>query len=329
MDSKKVLVTGGAGYIGSHACKALAQAGYQPITFDNLSRGNRVAVKWGPLEIGDIRDRAAVLKVLKTHEPVAILHFAALAYVGESVTHPLEYYDNNLLGSLSLIQASVAAGIEALVFSSTCATYGAPRQQLIDESHPQQPINPYGQSKLCVEQILRDVGHATRLRYMNLRYFNAAGADSEAEIGEMHDPETHLIPLAIAAASGSAPGFTIYGSDYDTPDGTCVRDYIHVSDLARAHVLGLKYLLDGNDSVSLNLGTGVGFSNREVVEKIDELSGAHIRIQYGARRAGDPASLVANPARASTLLGWVPEQSDIDNIVRTAWNWHKLNINVR
>ena len=320
---KKVLVTGGAGYIGSHTCKALAQAGYQPVVLDNLVYGHEWAAKWGPMEKGDTRDTEFVLRVLDKYQPEAVIHFAAFAYVGESVTHPHKYYDNNVAGSLALLHAMVQSQLDKLIFSSTCATYGIPSSKTIPEDHPQNPINPYGRSKLMVEQILRDFDAAYGLRSIALRYFNAAGADPDCEIGEDHDPETHLIPLVLDAAMGRRPDITIFGNDYDTPDGTCVRDYIHVNDLAGAHVSALENLLDGGKTDALNLGTGTGCSVREVIDVTRSITGRTIEVSESARRPGDPPFLVAEPGRAQKKLDWKPTHSGLDKIIGTAWAWHQ------
>jgi UDP-arabinose 4-epimerase len=318
-----VLVTGGAGYIGSHTCKALAIAGYQPVVLDNMTFGHEWAVKWGPLERVDTRNVGSVIAVIEKYRPIAVIHFAAFAYVGESVTDPRKYYDNNVGGTLGLLDAMLQSKLDKIIFSSTCATYGIPSGQTIPESHSQEPINPYGSSKLMVEKILKDFDHAYDLRSVALRYFNAAGADQECGIGEDHDPETHLIPLVLDAALGRRSDVTIFGSDYDTPDGTCVRDYIHVNDLADAHVRSLDYLRSGGDSGAFNLGTGSGFSVREVIDVARSVTGKSISVTEGERRTGDPAFLVAEPGRALGSLGWKPEQSGMEEIVATAWSWHQ------
>jgi len=319
----RILVTGGAGYIGSHACKALSQAGYTPVTFDNLVYGHRNAVRWGPLVVGDLLDSPAIAQVLQEYEPAAVMHFAAYAYVGESVFDPLKYYRNNVVGSLNLFEAMRKAEIDKLIFSSTCATYGLPVEELISELHPQNPINPYGRSKLMVEQILRDLDPAYQLRSICLRYFNAAGADIAGDIGESHDPETHLIPLVLDAAAAIRPGINVYGNDYDTPDGSCIRDYVHVSDLADAHVLALQALLNGAKSSAYNLGNGRGFSVNEVIATAKSVTGKEISVSYGARRAGDPASLVGDATLIKAALGWRPKYSDLTDIIESAWRWHQ------
>jgi UDP-arabinose 4-epimerase len=315
-----ILVTGGAGYIGSHACKALAKTGYVPITYDNLSRGNRWAVKWGPLVEGDIADPVRVRQAMETYEPVALMHFAALAYVGESVQQPLRYYENNVAGTASLLRAMLEVRKIPIVFSSTCASYGVPDKVPISEDHPQRPINPYGRSKLFVEHMLRDLHEAHGLPWMALRYFNAAGADPDGEIGEVHDPETHLVPLTIEAARGGRP-LQIFGDDYETPDGTCVRDYIHVSDIADAHVLAIKHLLEGGESCALNLANARGYSVKEVIATVARVAGNAVKSQTVPRRPGDPAILIGDASRAQELLGWRPKRSDLETQVRHAWNW--------
>lgn len=321
--SRNVLVTGGAGYIGSHACKALAAHGFTPICYDNLSRGHGWAVQWGPLEQAELLDQGKLEDVLRHYNPCAVMHFAALAYVGESVSEPALYYRNNVGGSLVLLQAMLAAGIRHFVFSSTCATYGTPRRLPMTEDHPQDPINPYGASKLMIERILMDFSMAYGLRSVSLRYFNAAGADPEAEIGEAHNPETHLIPLALKAAAGDLPQLDIYGDDYDTSDGTCIRDYIHVSDLARAHVLALEYLLDGGATDAFNLGSESGFSVNEIVGVAEKITGKKIPTRIAPRRPGDPPCLIADSSRIKQALSWNPKNMDIDTIISTAWAWQQ------
>ena len=317
-----VLVTGGAGYIGSHVCKVLAQAGLTPVTIDNLVYGHRTAVNWGPLEICDLTDAAELTRMLTRYDPVAAMHFAAYAYVGESVIDPEKYYYNNVVGSLSLLRCLRKKGIDKLVFSSSCATYGIPDVVPISESHAQLPVNPYGRSKLMVEHILRDFAAAHEFRYVSLRYFNAAGADPGGEIGENHDPETHLIPSAIEAALGKRPYLDIFGTDYPTPDGTAIRDYIDVTDLAVAHVAALNYLFDGGIAIALNLGTGTGHSVREVIASVERVSTRTVPVREAPRRPGDPPVLVADPSKARKVLGWNPKITDLDGIVRTAWTWH-------
>ncbi len=321
MAGETVLVVGGAGYIGSHTCLDLANKGYKPVVFDNFSNGHREFVKWGPAEEGDIRDRARLDEVLAKHKPSAILHFAALIEVGESVKDPVSFYENNVIGTLTLLSAAQAAGINAFVFSSTCATYGLPQSVPLDETHRQVPINPYGRTKYIVEQALADYDQYKSLRSVVLRYFNAAGADFEGRIGEWHQPETHAIPLAIDAALGRRQGFKVFGSDYETRDGTCVRDYIHVLDLADAHVRAVQYLIDGGESVALNLGTGTGTTVRELLGAIEDVSRKPFPVEYIGRREGDSHTLVANNDKARDVLGWVP-QYDLSRIIQSAWNWH-------
>lgn len=313
-----VLVTGGAGYIGSHACKALSRAGFLPVCLDNLSTGHADAVRWGPLVAADVRDAAAVEGALRAHGVQAVIHFAASAYVGESVVDPARYYDNNVGGMIGLLAGCREAGVERIVFSSSCATYGVPERQPIGEQTPQRPINPYGRTKLICEEMLRDYGAAYGLRHVALRYFNAAGADPEGELAERHDPETHLVPLALRAATGRHAPLSILGTDYATPDGTCVRDYIHVADLAQAHVLAVQYLIQGGASVALNLGTGRGTSVREVVETVARITGRAPSVIEAGRRPGDPPELVADPSLARAVLGFEAGRSDIGTIVRDA-----------
>lgn len=316
-----IIVTGGAGYIGSHACKALAAAGYTPISFDNLVYGRPGAVRWGPLEVGDIADRNRLDALLQQYRPAAVMHFAAYAYVGESVQHPGKYYRNNVAGTLTLLEAMCDHGIKQLVFSSSCATYGIPRTEYIDESHSQDPINPYGASKLMVERMINDFSPAYGLRAIALRYFNAAGADPAVEIGENHDPETHLIPLTLMAAAGTGPALTVFGNDYATPDGTCIRDYIHVTDLAQAHVLALQALAEGAANRAYNLSNGRGFSVCEIISAAERVTGLPVPATYGPRRCGDPARLVGNAARIRTELGWQPRHASLEEILHTAWRW--------
>lgn len=321
MAGETVLVVGGAGYIGSHTCLDLANKGYKPVVFDNFSNGHREFVKWGPAEEGDIRDRARLDEVLAKYKPAAILHFAALIEVGESVKDPVAFYENNVIGTLTLLAAAQAAGIKALVFSSTCATYGLPQSVPLDETHRQVPINPYGRTKYIVEQALADYDQYTNFKSVILRYFNAAGADFEGRIGEWHDPETHAIPLAIDAALGRRQGFKVFGSDYETRDGTCVRDYIHVLDLADAHVRAVEYLLNGGGSVALNLGTGTGTTVKELLGAIEDVSRMPFPVEYIGRREGDSHTLVANNDKAREILGWVPKY-DLSAIIKSAWSWH-------
>ena len=321
MTQKKVLVVGGAGYIGSHTCLVLAERGYEPVVFDNLSNGHAEFVRWGPLEEGDIRDRKRLDEVFAKHRPDAVLHFAALIEVGESVKDPVSFYENNVGGALNLLAAVLSAGVDAFVFSSTCATYGLPERVPMDETHPQAPINPYGRTKWIIEQALKDYGTYKGLRSVMLRYFNAAGADPEGRIGEWHSPETHAVPLAIEAALGRRDGFKVFGSDYDTRDGTCVRDYIHVLDLADAHVRAVDYLLGGGQTVELNLGTGTGTTVKELLAAISAFSGKPFPVEYVGRRDGDSTSLVADNARAREVLGWEPRYG-LGDIIGSAWKWH-------
>jgi UDP-arabinose 4-epimerase len=318
-----ILVTGGAGYIGSHACKALAQAGYSPITLDNLVYGHRWAVKWGPFVEGDLADGTLLRKVMRDYQVEAVMHFAAYAYVGESMHNPGKYFRNNVVNTINLLDAMVESGIHNIVFSSTCATYGMPKRVPINEDHPQQPVNPYGESKLFIERALRWYDVAHNIQSISLRYFNAAGADNDGEIGEDHYPETHLIPLVIQAALDPTQNVKIFGTDYATHDGSAVRDYIHVTDLAGAHVKAIDRLLAGCKTTSLNLGTGTGYSVREVIDSVERVSGRKVDAIEAPRRAGDPPMLVAQPGLAADLLGWVPEYSNLDTIVNTALRWHE------
>lgn len=318
-----VLVTGGAGYIGSHTCKALASSGFVPVVIDNLLTGHRSAVRWGPFVEGDISDQPLVDQVLADYQIQAVLHFAAHAYVGESMRSPGKYFANNVSGTLALLEAIRERGIACFVFSSTCATYGTPCYLPIDESHHQRPVNPYGESKLFVERVLQWYELAYGLRSIALRYFNAAGADPECQIGENHNPETHLIPLVIQTALGLRKHIDVFGTDFDTPDGTAVRDYIHVQDLANAHVCALRRLLNGGESTQLNLGTGRGHSVREVIDAVQAYSRKKVATRDCARRPGDPAELVADARRAQDLLNWGPVHSSLREIVATAWQWHK------
>jgi UDP-glucose-4-epimerase GalE len=321
MTRQAVVVTGGAGYVGSHACKALANAGYLPVTFDSLCRGHAKSVKWGPLEQGNILDQTRLREVFRTYSPVAVLHLAALAYVGESIKHPLLYHHVNVSGSLSLLCAMKEEGVRKLVFSSSCATYGIPHEIPISEQSQQLPINPYGSSKLLAEHIIRDVAADNRLSAVALRFFNAAGADPEGELGECHEHETHIIPLMLAAARGEGQPLTIFGEDYPTPDGTCIRDYIHVSDLADAHLRALNYLAQRSGFSAFNLGTGTGYSIRQLIAATESLTGRIVPHNFGLRRPGDPPVLVADPSLAKRTLGWMSRHSSIETIILTAWNW--------
>lgn len=317
-----VLVTGGAGYIGSHACKALARAGYTPISYDNFAYGHHWAVRWGPLETGDISDRERLDIVFEKYQPHAVMHFASYTNVGESVRNPQKYYRNNVVGTLTLLEAMHVHGVDKVIFSSTCATYGIPRSMTIAEDHPQKPINPYGVSKLMIEQIMHDFDRAYGLRSICLRYFNAAGADIDGEIGEVHDPETHLIPLLLDVAVGMRPAITVFGNDYETRDGTCIRDYIHVTDLANAHVLALQSLEAGSRSTAYNLANGRGFSVTEVIGTVEAVTKKRVPTIIGTRRRGDPAQLVGDATKAKTELGWFPEYQSLNTIIETAWRWH-------
>jgi UDP-arabinose 4-epimerase len=323
-----VLITGGAGYVGSHCAKALAAAGHQGVVLDNLARGHRDFVRWGPLFEGDIRDAAALEAVLRAHRIEAVMHFAAFAYVAESVTQPGNYYDVNVHGTRVLLDAMVRAGVPRIVFSSSCAIYGEPRAVPIVESTRPDPINPYGFTKLACERMLDDFGRAHGLRSARLRYFNAAGAEGSAEIGEDHNPESHLIPLILDAALGGS-AILVFGTDYKTLDGTAVRDYVHVCDLARAHVLALAHLLDGGSSIALNLASGRGSSVREVIETARRVTERRIDTHGAPRRPGDPAVLVADAALARKVLGWSAERSDLATIVADAWRWHRQRFGLR
>lgn len=318
----KVLVTGGAGYIGSHTAKALAEAGHSPIVLDDLSTGHRSAVKWGPLIEGDLGDRELVNSILRDYQIEGVLHFAACLLVGESMTNPQKYFWNNDVSTLGLLDAMKANGVKNIVFSSSAATYGNPEKVPIPEDHPQKPVNPYGESKLFVERMLKWYGSAYGLQWMALRYFNAAGADLAGEIGEAHDPESHLLPLVIQAALGQRPAVEIYGSDYPTPDGTAIRDFIHVNDLADAHVRALEHLAKNGESTALNLGTGQGHSVLEVIDAVGKFAKQEVPAKKAPRRAGDPAVLVADPGKAERVLGWRPRHSDLETVVRSAWQWH-------
>lgn len=316
-----VIVTGGAGYIGSHACKALARAGYLPVTYDLLHRGHASSVKWGPLEYGDILDGERLRQVFRKYAPVAVLHFAALAYVGESVEQPLLYHRINVAGSISLLTAMQQESVSRIIFSSSCAIYGIPDIIPIVEESPQAPVNPYGRSKHLTEQIIRDVASSNGISAVALRYFNAAGSDPDGEAGECHDPETHIIPLILTAARDEKRPIKVFGVDYPTPDGTCIRDYIHVTDLADAHVRALTYLDNRSGFIGLNVGTGTGYSIRQLISAAERVTGRRVAFQCGPRRPGDPPILIANPSLAKQVLGWAPEYSDIDTILRTAWRW--------
>jgi len=318
----RILITGGAGYVGSHCSKALTAARHEGVVFDNLLFGHREFARWGPLIEGDIRDASALDAVFSAYRFDAVMHFAALAYVGESVTAPGRYYDVNVNGTRTLLDAMVRAGVRSIIFSSSCAIYGEPDRMPITEHTVPNPINPYGFSKLVCERMMDDFDLAHGLKSARLRYFNAAGADRRAEIGEDHDPETHLIPLVLDAISGKRPNVTVYGTDYPTPDGTAVRDYIHVDDLARAHVLALQHLLNKGDTVAVNLGTGQGASVRQVIDTARRITGREIVVCDASRRAGDPPVLVADAKKASEVLGWTPQYSDLADTIADAWRWH-------
>lgn len=319
----KVLVTGGAGYIGSHCCKQLHRKGYQPVTIDNLVYGHAKNVKWGSFYRGDIQDDQLLERIFSENDIGAVMHFAAFAYVGESVEEPQKYYTNNLRNTITLLEKVLQHTVSCFIFSSTCAAYGLPQTIPIDEDHPRAPINPYGSSKYMIERILTDYGKAYDLRFTSLRYFNAAGADPDGEIGEDHTPETHLIPLILDVAKGRRENLKVFGNDYDTDDGSCVRDYVHVTDLADAHVSALEKLLGGAPSDFVNLGTGRGFSVLQVIEQAAAVTGKKISYEIVGRRPGDPAVLIASNAKARTALGWKPNLSDLKTIVQTAWNWHR------
>jgi UDP-glucose-4-epimerase GalE len=319
----RILITGGAGYVGSHCAKALSASGHDGIVFDNLSTGHRAFVKWGRLVEGDIRDAAALDATFRAYRIDAVMHFAALAYVGESVTVPGHYYDMNIHGTRVLLDAMVRAGVPMIVFSSSCAVYGAPDRLPIREDPRLDPINPYGFTKLVCERMMDDFGRAYGLKSARLRYFNAAGADPAAEIGEDHEPETHLIPLILDAAFGRRPAIQVFGTDYQTPDGTAIRDYVRVSDLARAHVVALQYLLGGGDTIAVNLASGQGASVRQVIDTARDVTGCKIDARDVQRRPGDPPILVADATLAHKLFGWSAERSDLTAVITDAWSWHK------
>lgn len=324
---EKILVVGGAGYIGSYMCKYLSKNGYDPVTLDDLSRGYRQAVRWGEFYHGSTNDTDLLNKIFTENKIEAVMHFAAYCYVGESVVAPNIYYRNNVSATINLLEAMKANRVNRFIFSSTCATYGNPVEVPISEHHPQNPINPYGRSKLMVESILKDFKHAFNLEYVSLRYFNAAGADPDAEIGEAHQPETHLIPLILQTALGMRDHIEIYGNDYPTPDGTCIRDYIHIDDLAQAHSLALEKILNGSPGGVYNLGNGKGYSVKEVINKASEISAKPIQTKVAGRRAGDPSILISESTQAIEHLGWKPMYNELDAIIETAWKWHKHNPN--
>lgn len=318
----RVLVTGGAGYIGSQTAKALAKAGHEPLVLDNLSTGHRWAIKWGRHLEWDLADTELLPQFLHAERVEAVLHFAGSLLAGESVQEPRKYYWNNVVNTLRLLDAMLESGVKRIVFSSSAAVYGNPQTVPIPEDHPKLPVNPYGETKLAMERTLQWYGNAYGLHWAALRYFNAAGADPEGDVGECHDPESHLIPLIIKAALGQRSHIEIYGTDYPTPDGTAIRDYIHVADLASAHVRALDYLAAGGESRALNLGTGMGYSVREVINAANKLSPRPIPVREGPRRAGDPPVLVADASQAGKVLGWTPQRSDLETVTQDAWNWH-------
>jgi UDP-glucose-4-epimerase GalE len=318
----RILITGGAGYIGSQTAKHLSQDGFEPVTIDDLSAGHKWAVKWGPFIQGDIGDRDLIREVVSRYHIQAVLHFAAHAYVGESIVHPRKYFQNNVTRTLHMLDTLLDCSVKRIIFSSSCATYGDPEHVPIAESHPQRPVNPYGESKLMIERILHWYDNAYGMKAACLRYFNAAGADADGELGELHAPEPHLIPLVMQAASGANDCVSVFGTDYQTPDGTAIRDYTHVGDLAAAHVLALRYLLDGGSSMALNLGTGHGHSVFEVIQAVEKVSGHRVPVKHAERRPGDPPVLVADAGKASAVLNWQPRFGDLREIVRTAWAWH-------
>ena len=321
-DGRTVLVTGGAGYIGSHVCKALAVAGYRPVTYDNLSEGHHWAVRWGPLERGNLAHAARIENVIRRHRPSAVIHLAGVIAAGESVRDPAKYYEINVAGTLSLLAVMRRQGVDRIVFSSSAAVYGEPRSTPITEGHPLNPINPYGAGKLACEHMVQDFARAYGMRAVSLRYFNAAGADPDGEIGEAHRIETHLIPLVLGAALGERPAVSVFGTDYPTRDGTCVRDYIHVSDLADAHVLAMEHLRDHAGAQVFNLGTGTGATVAEIVEAARRITGRTIDCRIEPRRPGDPAVLIADATRAQRVLGWAPRHTDLDAVIASAWRWH-------
>jgi UDP-glucose-4-epimerase GalE len=325
----RILITGGAGYVGSHCAKAASAKGHQIVVFDSLVFGHREFARWGELITGDIRNGDTLDAIFANHRIDAVMHFAALAYVGESVTNPGKYYDVNVNGTRILLDAMVRGGVDKIVFSSSCATYGEPAAVPIDESTRQNPINPYGFTKLICERMMDDFGRAHGLRSVRLRYFNASGAEPTAEIGEDHDPETHLIPLVLDAAIGRRPDVTVFGTDYPTPDGTAIRDYIHVCDLARAHTLAIEHLLDGGETVAVNLGNGKGASVREVIDTVRRVTGRDVAARDAPRRSGDPAVLVADARKARDVFGWVAQRSDLATIIADAWRWHGSRFGAR
>ena len=321
---KSILVTGGAGYIGSHVCKLLAQNGYLPVTYDNLKEGHEWAVKWGPFVRGDIRDSKLLLETLQKYKPQAVVHLAALTYVGDSVKDPATYYDNNVTGSLSLLDAMRKARVDRIIFSSSCCIFGNPETMPLTENLPKNPLNPYGQTKLAIENVFSDFAKAYGLKSISLRYFNAAGSDPEGEIGEDHAPETHLIPRVLQAVTGQLSQIEVFGTDYSTPDGTCIRDYIHVMDIAGVHLLGLKFLENGGSGAHFfNLGNGNGFSVKEVITVTEKVVGRKIPVVYGKRREGDAPRAIADSSLVKKVLGWVPQYPQLEDQIRHAWIWHQ------
>jgi UDP-glucose 4-epimerase len=318
-----ILIVGGAGYIGSHVNKELNKQGYKTVVFDSLVKGHKEAVKWGEFFEGDLANLDQIREVFKKYPIEAVIHFAAFIEVGESVKDPLKYYKNNVKNTLNLLEVMVESNIKKIIFSSTAATFGNPEYTPIDENHPQVPINPYGQAKLMVEKILADFDNAYGLKYVALRYFNACGADIETEIGENHSPESHLIPLILDAALGKREDIKVFGTDYPTPDGTCVRDYVHVNDLAQAHILALKHLLNEGASDKFNLGNGKGFSVKEVIDTAKKVTGIDFKVTEAERRPGDPPTLVADSTKAKEILKWEPQYADLETIISSAWKWHQ------
>lgn len=318
---RDVLVTGGAGYIGSHAVRELDRAGYRPITVDNLSEGHREAVTVGELEIGDLADEGFLTSVFEKYQVAAVMHFASRCYVGESVENPQRYYEENVGNALTLLRVMLCQRINRFILSSTCATYGQPLQIPISEEHPQDPVNPYGESKFFIERILRQYDRAYGMQFVSLRYFNASGASLDGLIGEAHDPETHLIPLILKVARESSGNLKVFGDDYPTDDGTCVRDYIHVEDLAAAHVIGLQWLEQGGKSDFFNLGTGSGYTVLQMIRIAEDVTGKNVPFEVGPRRDGDPPELIADPSKALDVLGWKAQHSDLKTILETSWRW--------
>lgn len=318
-----ILIVGGAGYIGSHTNKMMSKSGYKTLVLDNLIYGHKEFVKWGEFIEGDIADKAKLEFVFSNYNIKAVMHFSAFAYVGESVNEPSKYYSNNVVNTLNLIDVMIAHDVKKFIFSSTCATFGEPEYIPVDEKHPQKPLSPYGHTKLMVEQILRDYEVAYGLKYIILRYFNASGADPDCEIGEDHTPETHLIPLVLDAAIGKRENISVFGTDYGTKDGTCVRDYIHINDLAKAHMLGLEWMIKNNLSNNFNLGNGEGFSVKQIIDVAKKVTGKDIAVNYTDKRDGDPAVVIGSYEKIEKYLGWKPEFNNIEDIIETAWNWHK------